>query len=80
MDPLSIIATIEGILSTVVKVAPVIESGVASITPFAEAIYNNLVKGNAITQAQLDALEAEVDTKAAEIQAPLPPDDGSTTT
>lgn len=80
MNPLEIIASIEGILSTVVKLAPAVEAGVASLTPIAETIYNNLVGGAAITQTQLDALESQVDAIAAQIQVPLPADDGSTTT
>ena len=80
MDPLSIIASIEGILNTVVKLAPAVEAGVASLTPIAQSIYNNLVGGAAITQAQLDSLESEVDAAAAQIQMPLPDDDGTTTT
>lgn len=80
MNPAAIIAAIEGILQTVVGLAPTIEAGVTSLTPIAQAIYNNLVGGTAITQAQLDALEAEVDAAAAQIQTPLPPDDGTTTT
>ena len=80
MDAATVIATIEGILGTVVKLAPAVEAGVASLTPIAQTIYNNLVGGNEITQAQLDALEAQVDALAAQIQIPLPPDDGTTTT
>lgn len=80
MNPLSIIATIEGILQTVVALAPSVEKGITSLTPIATSIYNNLVNGQAITQAQLDALESEVDAAAAQIQAPLPADDGTTTT
>lgn len=80
MNPLQIITAIEGILQTVVGLAPSIESGITSLEPIAKAIYDNLVGGVAITQAQLDALEAQVDAAAALIQTPLPPDDGSTTT
>jgi hypothetical protein len=80
MNPLAIIQAIEGILGVVVKLAPAVEAGVTSLTPIATAIVNNLTKGATITQAQLDALEAEVDAAAAQIQQPLPPDDGSTTT
>jgi hypothetical protein len=80
MNPVAIIAAIEGILQTVVQIAPSIEAGVTSLTPIAKAIYDNLVGGVAITQAQLDALEVQVDAAAAAIQAPLPPDDGTTST
>lgn len=80
MNPLQIITAIEGILQTVVGLAPSIEAGITSLEPIAKAIYDNLVGGVAITQAQLDALEAQVDAAAALIQTPLPPDDGSTTT
>jgi hypothetical protein len=80
MNPVTIIAAIESILQTVVTLAPSITAGFTSLTPIAESIYNNLVNGAAITQAQLDALEAQVDAAAAAIQNPLPPDDGTTTT
>lgn len=81
MNPLAIIAAIEGILQTVVQLAPGIEAGVTSLEPIAKAIYDNLVGGVAITQAQLDALEAQVDAAAAQIQQALPADpNGSTET
>ena len=80
MNPLTVITSIEGILQTVVGLAPSIEAGVTSLTPIAQAIYDNLVGGKAITQAQLNTLEAQVDAAAAQIQQALPPDDGTTTT
>lgn len=81
MDTATIITSILSVLSTVVKIAPAIESGVVSLEPIAQTLYNNLVNGQAITQAQLDALESEVDSIAAQIQDPLPQDtDGSTET
>lgn len=81
MEVATIITSILSVLNTVVKIAPAIESGVVSLEPIATTLYNNLVNGSAITQAQLDALEAEVDAIAAQIQVPLPADtDGSTET
>lgn len=80
MDTAAIIATIVSVLNTVVKIAPAVESGVVSLEPIAVNIFNNLVNGAAITQDQLTALETQVDALAAQIQQPLPADDGSTTT
>lgn len=80
MNPATIIEAILGALQTAVSLAPTVEKSVEVLTPIAEAIYNNLVNGKAITQAQLDALEEQVDAAAAQIQQPLPADDGTTTT
>lgn len=77
MNPAAVIAAIESVLAIV----NALEKGVVLLTPFAQAIYDNLVNKTEITQAQLDALEAAVDAAAAEIQTPLPEDlDGSTET
>ena len=48
--------------------------------PTAQTIYDNLISGTQITQAQLDSLQASIDAAAVEIQTPLPADDGTTTT
>lgn len=81
MEPAAIITTILSVLNTVVKIAPTVVQAEASLEPVAVAIYNNLVNGAAITQVQLDALEAQVDSLAAQIQVPLPADtDGTTET
>lgn len=80
METAAIVSTILSVLNTVVKLAPAVESGVASLEPIAVTLYNNLVNGGSITQDQLTALETEVDAIATQIQAPLPADDGTTTT
>lgn len=79
MDAATIIATIEGVLGTIVTLAPTIEQTGQQLTPFAEAIYG-LVTGTNVTAAQLTALEAQVQALSDQLQTPLPPDDGSTTT
>lgn len=78
MDPATIIATIASVIQTAVKVGPTVIQTVEDAAPFAQAIYNNLFAGQTVTQAQIDALEAEVDALATEVLQPLPPDDPQT--
>lgn len=76
MDPLTVIAAIEGVINLANQLGPAaISAGEA-----AKAIYDHLVSGTTVTQAQLDALEAQLDGTAIDLQAPLPLDDGTTTT
>jgi hypothetical protein len=77
---MDILASLVGLLQTAVRLAPTVENSITVLQPIAQAIYDHVVNGVAITQAQLDALEALVDAAAAQIQQALPPDDGTTTT
>lgn len=74
MDAASIIALIAKVVQTAVQVGPTVIQTVEDAAPFAEAIYNNLVSGTTVTQAQMDALDADLTELANEVLQPLPPD------
>lgn len=67
------------IVSALVKIAPAIQQGIVSEAPYISAIAGMITGGNA-TQEQVDALLAQIDKDSADFQAPLPNDDGTTTT
>jgi len=69
----------EQIVEAIIKVAPAIQKGAVSMEPYVMAIAGMLAGSNA-TQAQVDALLAQLETDSADFQTPLPPDDGTTTT
>lgn len=79
MDTVAAIALAEAIVEAIVKVAPSIEQGIVSSIPYVQAIAG-LVQGTNATQDQIDALLASANIASTQFQAPLPPDDGSTTT
>lgn len=71
MDPMTIIA---GINSAITIANAAIKAG-QDAAPFIQAIYNNITgKGGDVTQADLDALAAQVDSLYAQLQEPLPPE------
>lgn len=74
MDAAAIIALIAQIIDTAIKVGPTVIGTIEDATPFAEAIYNNLIAGKAVTQADMDSLQADIDALVAEVLEPLPPD------
>lgn len=82
MDAVTIeagIALAEQIVTALIKAAPAIQKGIVSAEPYVMAIGGMLVGSNA-TQEQVDALLAQLEADSADFQAPLPPDDGTTTT
>lgn len=79
MDAVAALALAEQVVEIIVKVAPAIEKGVVSGLPYARAIAGMIMGSNA-TQAQVDAMLAQLESDSAEFQQPLPPDDGTTTT
>jgi len=79
MDVATIIATIAGVIKAAVDLGPTIIKLEQDAEPFALAIYNNLFKGQTITQADLDKLEAAIAALSDQLQVALPPDDGTTT-
>lgn len=60
-------------IAKAISVASTVEKTVEDAVPFAEAIYNNLFKGQTATQEQLDALEAAVDQLHSDFQKPMSP-------
>lgn len=83
MNPVTIEAAISvatSIVDAIIKLAPAIEQGIASSTPFVQAI-SGLITGTNATQAQIDALLAAANVASAQFETDLPPDvDGSTET
>lgn len=80
MDPTTIIATIAAVIKEAVDLGPTIIKDVEAAAPFAQALFNNLFKGQTISQDDLTALESSVDALVSQIEEPLPADDGTTTT
>ncbi len=73
------IAVAEAIVSAIVKAAPAIEQGVVASAPYVKAIAG-LIQGTNASQAQIDQTLAAINAASDAFLAPLPPDDGSTTT
>lgn len=67
----AVIATVETIVTAIIKVAPLVEQGIADAKPYVEALVG-LIKGNNVTQDQLDQAVASVLALSAEFQKPLP--------
>lgn len=74
MDATAIISLVSTLIKTAVDLGPTVIKGVQDAEPFAKALYDTLIKGKAISQDQLDELEARIDDLAAQLQEPLPPE------
>lgn len=79
MDLAAALAAGTAIVDAIVKIAPLVEKGVVSSIPYAQAIAG-LISGSNATQEQVDDLLAQVNADSAEFQRPLPEDDGNTST
>jgi hypothetical protein len=73
------VAAAEAIIDAIVKIAPAIEQGIVSSVPYVQAIAG-LIRGTNATDEQIDAVLAQIDAASDAFLAPLPPDDGTTTT
>ena len=73
IDPVAAMALAEQIVTVIIKVAPAVEQGIVDIGPYVSALGGMLTGTNA-TQAQVDALLAQLDKDSADFQTPLPPD------
>lgn len=71
----AVIATVETIVAAIIKVAPLVEKGVADATPYVQALVG-LIKGTNVTQEQLDEAVTRVLALSAEFQKPLPDENG----
>ena len=74
MNAAAIIAIIEEVLGAAVTLAPTVIKLEQVIQPLAIGIWDHLVNKKVITQADLDALSAQIAATSARIQAPLPPE------
>lgn len=79
MDPATIIAAISAVIKTVVDLTPAVIKTAQDAEPFAAAIVG-MFKGTNITEDQLKELEMKITMLSNQLQEPLPPDDGTTTT
>lgn len=73
MNAAAIIAIIEEVLGAAVTLAPTAIKLEQVIQPLAMGIWDHLVNKKVVTQADLDALNAQISAVSARIQAPLPP-------
>ncbi len=73
------IAIAEAIVNGIIRVAPAIERGVVSSAPYVRALAG-LLQGTNATQADIDAALAQINAATDEFLAPLPADDGTTST
>lgn len=74
MNAAAIIAAIEAAIATAVELAPVAIKLEQVMEPLAKGIWDHLVNKKEVTQADLDALNAQIAALSARIQAPLPPE------
>lgn len=74
MDSTAIIELVAKVIQQAVILGPTIIKGVEDAKPFAEVIYHAL-KGDNVTQNQLDQLEVQLADLSAQLQQPLPPED-----
>jgi hypothetical protein len=74
MNAAQIIAAIEAVLGAAVELAPTVIKLEQVIGPLAQGIWDHLVNKKVITQADLDALNAQLTSLSARIQAPIPPE------
>ena len=75
MDALTIITAIAGVIKTAVELTPTVIKTVNDAKPFAEAIYNSIIKGNEVTEDQLKELEDRLTELSNQLQLPLPPEE-----
>lgn len=78
MDPTAALSLATGIVEAIIKIAPLVEQGVVDSLPYAQAIAG-MIQGTNATQAQIDSLMAMANAASSAFDAPLPPDDGTTT-
>lgn len=75
MDALAIINLIATVIKTAVDLTPAIIKTAEDAAPFAQAIYNSLIKGEKVTKEDLEALEARITELSNQLQKPLPPEE-----
>lgn len=73
MNP-ALIASIASIIKTLVDVGPDVIKGVQDAKPFAQQIVKSLFGKEEISNEDLAELEAKIDSLAAQLQEPLPPE------
>lgn len=79
MDPMTALSTVLTVVNTLAKLEPTFVAAWNNVKPFGVALYEKLT-GQTISDADLVTLEAQLDALSAQLQEPLPPDDGTTST
>jgi len=74
MNSAAIIAIIEKVLGAAVTLAPTAIKLEQVIQPLAIGIWDHLVNKKMVTQADLDALSAQIAATSARIQSAIPPE------
>lgn len=74
MNAAAIIAIIEEVLGAAVTLAPTAIKLEQVIEPLAKGVWDHLVNNKVVTQADLDALSAQIAATSARIQAPIQPE------
>ena len=74
MNAAAIIAIIEEVLGAAVTLAPTAIKMEQVIEPLAKGIWDHLVNKKVVTQADLNALSAQISATSARIQAIIPPE------
>lgn len=72
MDPTAIIA----LLTKTIGVATLAVQAGKDVAPYAKKLYDILFNKHDVTQEELDALEADIDRMSAELQKPIPEEEG----
>ncbi len=72
MIPSKIIEKVAAVIIKIGQLAPTAIQTIEDAKPFADVLYRTLVKGEKVTQEELEALEAKIDALSNELQKPLP--------
>lgn len=73
MDVASTISTVLAVIRALSEAAPIVYAGITDLKAFAVTLYSK-IKGEDISEADLAALEAQIDALSDELNAPLPPE------
>ncbi len=73
MDVASTISTVLAVIRALSEAAPIVYAGITDLKAFAATLYAK-IKGEDISEADLAALEAQIDALSDELNAPLPPE------
>lgn len=73
MDVASTISTVISVIQAINTVAPIVIAGITDLKAFGVALYEKL-SGKEISDADLAALEAQIDALSDELNSPMPPE------
>ena len=76
MEPITIVAAVAAGIKAIIDLAPGVISTIDDAKPYAEKLIA-LIKGENITQDELDAFLVDLTAKHVKFQEPLPPEDSA---